>query len=96
VPEIYEAIAERFNRPLAPPESEWLEAAYDAFAGADEFILSRLVDLTGDAHELTYEELGRLLYWADAMRLALETAAEKVDTIREQALSTHIADAVAS
>lgn len=80
MPEIYGLIEDRFlKKPIEDlPEEERLVAAFDALWACDEFLMNPIVDaIGGSGGQVTYAELGRLLAWAEDVRIVLEVLTDR-------------------
>lgn len=91
---IQDAFHERTIEGL-PPE-EWRDATCDALWATSEFLMPRILDAvqTVAACEgaMTYKDLGELLYWAENVRLAVESLSEEIEKIRIAAHESEFLD----
>jgi hypothetical protein len=65
------------------PAERWLDEALDGLYAIDEFLVGPINQAVADSDgSVTYAEFGRLVYWAENMKMAVEILADHVAEIR--------------
>jgi len=84
---LYNVIEERWLAPDRLPTSDELDQAVSALDGVAEFLTDPIargcvtVGNAGEANAVDFEQIGRLVLWADDVRYAVERIAESAEMV---------------